>query len=135
MGEWHKGYKIDGPVTQYQAVVASSVTSGNVMSPAAANAGKFMGVTTEARPTAGMGVDVQKMGQVRVVANGAITQGDRLVIASAAGDVKSVETLIAVGTESPATEYNVVGRAETAAINGQIFFMWIGPETVPLALS
>ena len=59
-----------------------------------------------------------------------------MVIASAAGDVKSVESTIAAGLETPATEWNVVGRAENTTVNtGDTVYVFVLPETVPLAAS
>ena len=135
-----KSYKCDAPITaQYSAVVVgtsgSSPGYANCTLPAGANAKGFLGIALETQSVAGRGVAVQKNAIARAIANGAIAAGDRCIIASAAGDVKSVEALIAAGLENPATEYYVVGRAEEPAVNGQIFALWLLPETVALAVS
>lgn len=121
--------------TQYAAVIVGANADGNCRLPTAANQAGFLGITLESQVVAGRGVAVQKSGIARAVANGSIARGDRCVIASVAGDVKSAETLIAAGLENPATEYNVVGRAEETAVTGQVFALWLTPETVALALS
>lgn len=133
-----KAYRVDnaGGVTQYAAVVASSVpTNGNCSLPGALNAPRFLGFTVEAQPNQYKGVAVQKTQIARATANGTIAYGDRLIIATAAGDVKSVEAQIAAGLQNPAIVYNVVGRAEESAVAGQVFAVWVQPETVALAVS
>jgi hypothetical protein len=135
-----KAYQVDnaGGVTQYAAVVVNASTDGksHCKLPTAANVPGFLGFTLEAQPNQYKGAAVQKSGIARATANGTIAYGDRLVIASTAGDVKSVEATIAAGPlDATATEYNVVGRAEESAVNGQIFGVWITPETVTLAVS
>ena len=132
-----KAYITEAAVTQYMAVVQGANADGNCAAPGAANAAGFLGFTLEPVVTAniGKGVAVQKSGIARAVANGGITRGDRCVIASSAGDVASAEAAIAgtvTGAGAVVTE-NVVGRAEETAINGQIFAIWITPESVALA--
>jgi hypothetical protein len=130
-----KSYPIENVagVGQYVCVVQGAADH-NCKLPTAANAAGFLGVTAEAQPNQYKGVSVCKTQIIRVVANGAITRGDRLVIASAAGDVKSVEALI---TAAPGTAavYNVVGQAEISAVNGDIFPMFITPFVVNVAVS
>lgn len=130
-----KTYLVEAAVTQYAAVVVGANADGNCKLPAAANAAGFLGFTLEGQSNVGKGIAVQKNGIARAVANGTITRGDRLIIASNTGDVKSAETEIAAGLENPAKELNVVGRAEESAVNGQTFAVWVTPETVPLAVS
>jgi len=130
-----KSYLVEAAVTQYQAVVQGANADGNCANPGAANAAGFLGFTLEPQANVGKGAAVQKSGIARAVANGGITRGDRVAIASNAGDVSSVEAAIA-GTVTGAgavITYNVVGRAEETAVNGQIFAVWITPESAPLA--
>jgi hypothetical protein len=92
---------------------------------------KFLGVTLEAQATQYKGVAVQKSGIARVLGHGVITRGDRVAIYSSAGDVYSVEALIAAITVGgAATLWNVVGRAEESAVDGQVLAVWLVPETV-----
>jgi hypothetical protein len=122
--------------TQYAAVIVGANADGNCRLPTAANQAGFLGFTLESQQVAGRGVATQKSGIARASANGAISRGDRCVIATSAGDVKSVESTIGAGPlDASPTEYNVVGRAEETAVAGQIFAIWITPETVPLAAS
>jgi hypothetical protein len=133
-----KSYRCDnvGGITQYAAVVVSATTDGNCRLPTATNVPGFLGFTLELQPNQFKAVATQKSGIARAVANGAIARGDRCVIATAAGDVKSVEAIIAAGPlDATPTEYNVVGRSEETAVTGQIFAIWICPETVALAAS
>jgi len=131
-----KSYKIENAagVTQYAAVVQGANADGNCKLPTAANAKGFLGFTLEAQPNQLKGVAVQKTGIARAVANGAITRGDRLAIASVAGDVKSVEAIVTAGPGIASTN-EVVGRAEESAVTGQIFAVFVNPETVPIAVS
>jgi hypothetical protein len=131
-----KSYKIDDAagVGQY-VVVVQGANDGCCKKPAAANAKGFVGVTLEAQANQNKGVAVQKTGIARAVANGAITRGDRLQIASNAGDVKSVEASIPAAGIGGAATYEVVGRAEVSAANGDVFSFFIQPETVCVAVS
>ncbi len=130
-----KAYKIGnaGGVLQYVCVVQDAA-DGQVKLPTAQNAAGFQGVTLEAQPNQYKGVAVQKEGIVRVNAGGTIARGDRLAINSVAGDVYSVEALIqaAPGT---AARINVVGRAESSAVAGDIFPMHIQDYVVNIAVS
>jgi hypothetical protein len=130
-----KSYKVDVSATQYQAVVAGATGNGYCKTPAAANAPGFLGFTLEPQPNAGKGVAVQKTGIARAVANGNIAYGDRCAIASNAGDVASEEAAVAAALAAAATVINIVGRAEESAVAGQIFAIWIEPESVALAVS
>jgi hypothetical protein len=122
-------------VPQFVAVVAGAEDGGCAL-PAGANAAKFLGFTQTAQATQNKAVSVRRLGVSAAVANGPINFGDRLVVASAAGDVKSVESTIAAGLETPATEWNVVGRAENTTVNtGDTVYVFVLPETVPLAAS
>jgi len=127
-----KAYRVDnaGGVTQYAAVVASTVpTNGNCKLPAAANAVGFLGFTVEAQPNQYKACAVQKTGIARAVAGGTIAYGDRVVINGTLGDVKSAEAAIVAGAGTYGAQ-NVVGRAEESAVAGQIFAVWICPETI-----
>ena len=75
-----------------------------------------------------------KHGLARATAGGAITRGDRLVIESASGKVKSVEAQIAAGPGVVAT-LNIVGLAEDSAVAGDVFPVWIAPSTVIIPAS
>jgi hypothetical protein len=130
-----KAYTIDnaGGVNQYVCVVQGA-EDGGCKIPTAANAAGFLGVTTEKQTTQNKGVAVALDGIMRVTANGTITRGDRLAIASSAGDVKSVEAQI---TAAPGTAavVNVIGVAEWSAVAGDIFPMIIRPCVVNIAVS
>jgi hypothetical protein len=130
-----KAYKIEDAagVGQY-VVVVDGAADGGVKKPTAANAAGFKGVTLEAQPNQGKGVAVQKSGIVRVTANGVITRGDRLAIASNTGDVKSVEAVV-VAAPGTAGVTNVIGTAETSAADKDIFPMWIAQCVVNVAVS
>jgi hypothetical protein len=129
-----KAYRIDDAagVGQYVAVVCGA-SDGNCKKPGAANAAGFLGFTLEAQPNQYKGVAVQKSGIARAIANGTITRGDRLGIASSSGDVKSVESVV---THAPGTAsvQNVIGTAEESAASGQTFAVWIAPCVVNIAV-
>jgi hypothetical protein len=132
-----KAYYIENAagVGQYVAVVQGANAEGNCQIPTAANAPRFLGITTETQPNQLKAVAVQKSNIARAIAHGTIARGDRVCIGSNAGDLASYEALIAAGLETPATEYNVVGYAEESAIAGQVFAVWLQPHTVALAQS
>jgi hypothetical protein len=115
-------------------VVVQGATDGGCKKPTAANAAGFLGVTIEAQPNQNKNVAVCKTGIVRVTANGAITRGDRLVIGSAVGDVKSIESVI-TAAPGAASVQNVIGQAEVSAAAGDIFPMMINPFLVNIAVS
>jgi hypothetical protein len=120
--------------TQYAAVVQGSTADGNCKLPAGANAQGFLGITLEPQSAAGRAVAVQKNGIARAMANGTIARGDAVAIASAAGDLASVQTIVAAAPGAASCEY-VVGFAEESAVNGQIFAVWINPQIVKTAVS
>lgn len=130
-----KAYKIDDAagVGQYVAVVHGA-NDGCCKKPTTANAAGFLGVTLEAQANQNKGVSVCKSGIVRVKANGVITRGDRVAIASAAGDVASVEATI-VHAPGTASVTNVIGVAEVTAADKDIFPMLIQPFVVNVAVS
>ncbi len=104
-----KTYRItnSGGVASARVVVAG-VSSGHCALPAAANAGKILGVTVTSQPELGRGVSVRKAGIVDVVAAGAISAGSPVNIADATGRVKLVN-------ESIGTKVQCLGFAETSA--------------------
>ena len=130
-----KAYKIDDAAGVGQnVVVVQGAGDGTCKKPAAANAVGFLGVTLEAQPNQNKGVAVCKTGVVRVKASGSITRGDRLNIASSAGDVQSIEATI-MAAPGTASRQNVIGQAETSAAAGDIFPMMISPCLVNIAVS
>jgi len=131
-----KAYHIDDAagVGQYVAVVQGA-NDGCCKKPTAANAKGFLGVTLEAQPNQNKSVAVQKTGIARATANGAITRGDRLQIASTAGDLKSAESQIPAAGIGTAATLEILGRAEVTAANGDVFTFFIQPETVCIAVS
>lgn len=120
-----KAYRIEnsGGVAKFACVVQGAA-DGNCKLPTAQGVGGFVGVTTEAQPNQYKGVAVAKTGIFDVIAGGTITRGDRLAINSSAGDVYSVEAAIdaAPGT---AAVFHIVGIAETSAVSGDQFPMFI----------
>jgi hypothetical protein len=127
-----KSYRIDDAagVAQYVAVVQGS-SDGTCAKPGGGDVAKFLGVTLEAQASQYKGVAVQKNGIARVLGHGVITRGDRVAIYSSTGDVYSVEALCAAITVGgAATLWNVVGRAEESAVDGQVLAVWLAPETV-----
>ena len=121
-------------MTQY-VIVVQGANDGGCKKPTAANAKGFLGVAIEAQPTQNKSVAVQKTGIARAVANGAITRGDRLQIASNTGDVKSAEAAIPAAGIGTAATLEILGRAEVSAANGDVFTFFIQPETVCIAVS
>jgi len=130
-----KAYRIEDAagVLQYVAVV-NGAADGNCKKPAAANAQGFLGFTLEAQPNQYKGVAVQKSGIARATANGSITRGDAVAIATSAGDVKSVQAVVSAGPGTASTNY-VIGSAEESAVNGQTFAVWVNPGVVAIAAS
>lgn len=130
-----KAYKIEDAagVGQYVAVVQGAA-DGGCKKPTAANAAGFLGATLEPQTRQGKGVAVGKGGILRMVANGAVTRGDRVAIASAAGDVASVEATV-IHAPGAASVVNVIGIAETSADDKDIFPVWIAPCVVNIAVS
>jgi hypothetical protein len=130
-------YTIDNAagVGQFVAVVQGA-GDGTCKLPTGANAAGFLGFTQATQTRQNQPVSVRRLGISAAIANGAIARGDRLAIATNAGDVMSVETIIAAGLKTPAAEYNLVGTAENTVANaGDIVYVYLRPETVPLAAS
>jgi len=124
-------YDAAAPVGQYVACVAGA--DGFAALPAGQNAPGFLGVSVvQGSGPAGTSpsrVSLRKLGIVLVVSNGAVNFGDHLIIASAAGDVMSVEAQIQAGTNGL---LNVIGTAESSAAGpGQLIGMCISPQVVP----
>ncbi len=115
-----KAYRIeDAAGVGVSVCVVFGANDGGCKKPTAANAAGFLGVTREDQPTQNKSVAVDKKGIVPVYYGGNVTRGDRLVINSAAGDVKSVEALI---TAAPGTAaiFNIVGKAEMSGVAGDL---------------
>lgn len=130
-----KSYRIeDAAGVNAQVCVVQGANDNGCKKPAAANAVAFLGVTTETQAKQNKGVAVQKGGIAWVKAQGTITRGDRLVIGSSAGDVKSAEALI-IAAPGSASVQNIVGQAEASAVVGDTFPMWITPFVVNIAVS
>lgn len=104
-----KSYRIttSGGVASGRVVVAGSVAEQCAL-PAAANAGKLLGITMTSQTEAGRAVAVRKAGIAQVVAAGAITVGAPVNIADSSGRVKAV-------SESAGTKVQCLGFAETSA--------------------
>ncbi len=104
-----KAYTIatSGGVETGRVVVVGSA-AGECILPAAANAGKVLGVTMFSQPNQGRNVTVRKAGIARCVAAGAINIGDPVNVAGTSGKVKAVD-------ETTGTHVNCIGFTETAA--------------------
>lgn len=126
-------YTIDDAagVGQFVAVV-QGVNDGSCKKPAAENAAGFLGFTKTAQAKQNKGVSVARTGIARGLAKGAITRGDRLRIATNAGDVESCEAAIAAVTVGGAAAlFNVIGTAENSTVNdGDIVYVFIERQTV-----
>jgi hypothetical protein len=122
-------------VAQFVAVVQGA-SDGSCKKPTAANAAGFLGFAKTAQAKQYKGVSVARMGVARAIGNGAIARGDRLNIASNAGDVQSVEAVIAGITAGAAALYNVVGTAENSTTtSGDVVYVKIDPATVIVPVS
>src|SRR4051794_24264965 len=119
----------------YLAVVQDTAER-DVKKPAAANAGKFVGITQEAQATQNKGVRVKTDGPSFATASGVIAVGDYVNIAGSSGKLASCQTSVAAGLANPASVIYVIGQAiSAAAADGDIFEVEIQPVPVPLALS
>lgn len=108
-------------------VVVQGTNAGEAKLPAAANAGKILGVTVHSQSRQGGHVAVRKAGIARVTAGGAITVGAPVNINGTGGDVKAI-------SESTGTKVQCLGFAETAAAaNGDVIevFISIHERTAP----
>ncbi|MBI3737207.1 DUF2190 family protein [Candidatus Sumerlaeota bacterium] len=104
-----KAYSIDeaNGVGAYRVVVQGN-SPGEAKLPAAANAGKILGVTVHSQTRRGANVAVRKAGIARVTAAGAIDAGAPVNIAGATGKVKAID-------EASDSHIECLGYAETAA--------------------
>jgi hypothetical protein len=104
-----KSYRIatTGGTPSGRVVVAGS-TAGQCAVPAAANAGKILGVAVTSQTELGRSLSVRKAGTAEVTAAGAIAVGDPVNIADDAGRVKTVN-------ESSGIKVQCLGFAETPA--------------------
>jgi len=130
-------YSIDNStgVTQFAAVVQGASDSSCKL-PTAQNAAQFLGFTQASQANQNGSVPVMRLGISAAVAGGAINRGDHVAINSTAGDVYSVETVVASGVNNPAKAFNVVGTAENTVANvGDIVYVYIKPELIALAVS
>ncbi len=109
--------------------VVQGAANGTCKLPTAQNAAGFLGVTIESQPNQNRGVGVCRLGVFNMLAGGTIARGDRVGINSAAGDVRSVEALIIASPMGNAV-IHVVGRAEVAAVSGDLFPVMIQDYTV-----
>mgnify|MGYP007049499199 CR=1 FL=1 len=89
-------------------VVCAGMSTGQCTLPAAANAGKILGVTVTSQPELGRGISVRKAGIADVIAAGVIPAGAPLNIADATGRVKAVN-------EATGTKVQCLGFAETSS--------------------
>ena len=102
-------------------VVVQGTADGHCTGPSGADIrtgilGVALNLVSSANATAGVGVvDVCRAGIVRCVANGTITRGDRLTVATSAGDVKSFDANIL--TTGSGAEF--VGIALESVTTGQ----------------
>jgi len=129
------GVAFGNSISQYAAVVCGA-NDGFAALPAGQNAAGFLGitqnqVTQSSQANCQTSVSVRKLGVAWAVSNGAINYGDHLIIASAVGDVMSVEATIQAGTNGL---LNVIGKAESSATaSGQPVFVWLDPQVIPAA--
>lgn len=125
-----RGFKIEtsGGVGQYLAVCQGSADFGVIL-PGGANAAGFVGFTTDAQATQNKDVPVAVEGIVFVVADDAISAGNKLKIGGTAGKVTPVAT-------SGATAQEVVAIAlESALADGDVIEALIHREKLYPALS
>jgi hypothetical protein len=121
-------------VGKFLAVVQGAA-AGEVKKPAAANEGKFMGMTQEDQGTQNKSVLVKRAGFSFAVAGGAIAVGDAVSIGGATGKLASCQIDYAAGV-GVAKQVYCVGFAETAAgADGDIFELRIHPHQVKTAVS
>ncbi len=109
-----------GGVTKY-AVVVAGANDGEVVLPGGAGAGKIIGVAQH-DASAGQEVRVMLAGRTHIRANGAVSMGDFLMIASSAGDVMRAAPP-AHTADAPAI--NIVGIAQNNMVDGEIGVMLI----------
>ena len=132
-------YKFEGAsgVGAGLAVVAGT-NPGGCNLPGGANAKGFLGITSDSLLAAeqNMPVSVVRMGcRIAAVASGAITHGHWVNIANASGQVQDCEAAVnaAPGT---AAQVNVIGKAETDAVNaGDQVYITIEEFVVQIAAS
>lgn len=102
-----KAYKVSAPVSAGAIVVADSV-AGVCKLPAAANAGKILGIAVSSQSETGRAVTIRKAGTAEVRVAGAVNPGDPLMIADNTGKAKII-------SEVPGTKVECIGFAETKA--------------------
>ncbi|MHB8653261.1 MAG: hypothetical protein ACYDA9_05210 [Terriglobia bacterium] len=123
-----KTYKITsvGGVGKYLAVVPGT-NDGDCQLPSGANQVSY-GLTQESQPTQNENVIVRKYGISRAVANSPINKGDYVEVAGTTGNLQTANLTTLPLT---ATLHNVLGIAESsAAVLGQIFFVFLSPHAV-----
>jgi len=127
-----KTYKVTeaAGIGKYRAVIAGT-DDADVKLPTAANQ-LARGITQEAQAKVNANVAVRKYGISRAYANGTITKGDYVEIASATGDLRKADLATVPGS---ATLHHVLGIAETSAANGEIFFVFLSPNPVVMPVS
>ncbi len=132
----YQSYKIEDAagVLRYRAVVRGAA-EGGVKKPAAANEGKFVGITQDSQAVQNKAVTVKTQGRSFVVAAGVIAYGDAVGIGDNTGKVISAQTDYAAAAGVAKNVY-VIGFAETAAgADGDIIEINIQPQLVKTAAS
>lgn len=99
-------------ITQYSVVVYDTTTVGFAKLPAATLANKIMGVAMSTVTAINQTFLVRFLGVAKVIANGSITHGDLLVVATSAGDVLT--------NNAPAATNGKVGTAMETAVTTQV---------------
>jgi hypothetical protein len=128
-------YSADAALEQFVAVVQGAA-DGSCKLPAAQNAAQFLGFTQAAQSHVNGSVPVMRLGISAAIGHGTIARGDHVAIYSANGDVYSVEAAVAAGLAAAAAVIYAIGTAENSvANNGDIVYVWIQPELIPLAVS
>jgi hypothetical protein len=127
-----KTYKCitSGGVTQYRAVVPGT-NDGECDLPSGANQ-LSLGITQEAQPNQNENAAVRKYGISRAYATGTITKGDYVEVGANDGSLRKADLATVPGT---ATLHHVLGVAETSAVAGEIFFVFLSPNPVVMPVS
>ena len=127
-----KTYKITnaGGVSQYRAVVPGT-NDGECQLPTAANQLAW-GITQEGQPNPNENVSVRKYGISRAYAAGSISKGEYVEVADATGALQAADLATVPGS---ATLHNIVGVAESSAIVGEVFFVFLSPGPVVVPVS
>ena len=115
----------------FLALVAGAAANGAIL-PAAQNAAGYIGQSDD------LGVLNQAIrivrGRVRGVANGAITHGHWVRISNNLGQLEDCQTLVDAAPGAALT-INVVGKADTDAVDQGQFLFWTRDFTVKTAVS